>query len=194
MICLCCSLLTMILQNDPFIHLWGIKVMTDGRRDERGCVGEEGAAGTAYQEIHADFRNGLPDTWKSCMHYPGGTLPLPARAKQSTTISSYAVHPWPPSEDLKLETQSAGVNLHPVVPTPCPLSLHNVERVQWVNSEHICHTLPRERLTFKVLCTLCVCVNLFLFHHDPFIHVKIWRARSPKLLIKAMAKKPNLIT
>lgn len=70
-------------------------------------------------------------------------------------ISSYAMHPQPPSEYLKPERQSAGVYLLPVILLSCPLSLHNVEIVQWVNSEHILHIAARGNFSFKAFCGVC---------------------------------------
>lgn len=174
-----CSLMMMIYwytQKDPLIHLWGIKVMTDARRKERwGCV--LGRKRTLAQHTKRSTRileKAVPDTWKSCLQCSGHTLSLPAHSIQSTTTSSYAVRPWPPSEHLKLETQSARVNLHSLafVSSQCTVS----ER--WT---HFVTQLLRERLCVCVFGWLSGCFgflpafnllffSLFITHtdRDPF--------------------------
>lgn len=165
-----CSLTMMIYwytQKDPLIHLWGIKVMTDERRDEGVCWGGRG------------HRRSIPRDPHGFLKMLFLTRENPACSAQAThspsLLTRYNQPPPPPTPCAHGHPQSTWNwrrSLQEWTSTPLPLSPHNVERVQWT---HFVTQLLRERL--------CVCVfgwlsgsfgflpafNLFLFFsfHNP---------------------------
>lgn len=177
--------MTMILQNDPVIHLRGIKVMTDGRRDVGVCWGGRGC----WHSIPRDPRGF--SKWSSWHMKILHALPRRHTPPSCScdTINHHLLLRCSPMATLRgPETGDAVSGSKPPPRRPHSLSFVSSQcgastvSEQWT---HLSHSSPGKGSPLR-FCALCVCVNLFLFHYDPFIHVKIWKARAPNLLIKVM--------